>query len=340
MPCIEPHAASRTPTRRCRRRRRSCRRSPLQTLLLPLLPAGSQRSSSGGQTAAAMAFWGCEVKPGKATPFVPPPEASKLHLSQASKQRRLCGMAFAQLCLACRITHFPVACWMPCCEQPSRDQGLTCSKQLGSRGMQACCPPTRAWIADRIFTTHLLPCRPASAPRPSRVPRRRCASRCGQMLHCPAARYALPRGPILFCPGARFALTLEHQWVSVLLPWSQHQVPATCCACCDHAALCCRSGRRARRRCRSMRPASHPAPPADPAAPAASVLPCRSARRARRCWCAPCGRAPPRAWAWTSSLTSAFTCAVRLLVTLLARACFACEGGRAPVHQQGSWPGL
>ncbi|PRW20488.1 peptidyl-prolyl cis-trans isomerase FKBP53 [Chlorella sorokiniana] len=30
-----------------------------------------------------MAFWGCEVKPGKATPFVPPPEASKLHLSQA-----------------------------------------------------------------------------------------------------------------------------------------------------------------------------------------------------------------------------------------------------------------
>lgn len=30
-----------------------------------------------------MAFWGCEVKPGKATPFVPPPEAHKLHLSQA-----------------------------------------------------------------------------------------------------------------------------------------------------------------------------------------------------------------------------------------------------------------
>ena len=29
-----------------------------------------------------MAFWGCEVKPGKAVPFVPPPEASKLHLSQ------------------------------------------------------------------------------------------------------------------------------------------------------------------------------------------------------------------------------------------------------------------
>lgn len=32
---------------------------------------------------AAMAFWGCEVKPGKPTPFVPPPDASKLHLSQA-----------------------------------------------------------------------------------------------------------------------------------------------------------------------------------------------------------------------------------------------------------------
>lgn len=30
----------------------------------------------------AMAFWGAEVKPGKAVPFVPPPEASKLHLSQ------------------------------------------------------------------------------------------------------------------------------------------------------------------------------------------------------------------------------------------------------------------
>ncbi|KAI3430351.1 hypothetical protein D9Q98_004946 [Chlorella vulgaris] len=30
-----------------------------------------------------MAFWGCEIKPGKAMPFVPPPEAAKLHLSQA-----------------------------------------------------------------------------------------------------------------------------------------------------------------------------------------------------------------------------------------------------------------
>ena len=30
-----------------------------------------------------MTFWGAEVKPGKVTPFVPPPEASKLHLSQA-----------------------------------------------------------------------------------------------------------------------------------------------------------------------------------------------------------------------------------------------------------------
>ena len=29
-----------------------------------------------------MAFWGLEVKPGAATPYVPPPEASKLHLSQ------------------------------------------------------------------------------------------------------------------------------------------------------------------------------------------------------------------------------------------------------------------
>jgi hypothetical protein len=30
-----------------------------------------------------MVFWGCEVKPGKPTPFVPPPESSKLHVSQA-----------------------------------------------------------------------------------------------------------------------------------------------------------------------------------------------------------------------------------------------------------------
>jgi hypothetical protein len=31
-----------------------------------------------------MAFWGMEVKPGKVSPFVPPPEGSKLHLSQVS----------------------------------------------------------------------------------------------------------------------------------------------------------------------------------------------------------------------------------------------------------------
>lgn len=31
-----------------------------------------------------MAFWGVEVTPGKVAPFVPPPEGSKLHLSQAS----------------------------------------------------------------------------------------------------------------------------------------------------------------------------------------------------------------------------------------------------------------
>ena len=31
---------------------------------------------------ARMAFWGVEVKPGKVCPFVPPPEGSKLHLSQ------------------------------------------------------------------------------------------------------------------------------------------------------------------------------------------------------------------------------------------------------------------
>lgn len=29
-----------------------------------------------------MAFWGVEVTPGKVAPFVPPPEGSKLHLSQ------------------------------------------------------------------------------------------------------------------------------------------------------------------------------------------------------------------------------------------------------------------
>lgn len=42
------------------------------------LTAGGQALSS-----AAMAFWGVQVKPGKVTPFVPPPEGSKLHLSQA-----------------------------------------------------------------------------------------------------------------------------------------------------------------------------------------------------------------------------------------------------------------
>lgn len=47
-------------------------------------PSPPQASKlSGRVTWSAMAFWGAEVKPGKAVPFVPPPEASKLHLSQA-----------------------------------------------------------------------------------------------------------------------------------------------------------------------------------------------------------------------------------------------------------------
>ena len=63
------------PTAACRSRR----------FLLLVLPSHQATLEEGTQSAAAMAFWGCEVKPGKATPFVPPPEASKLHLSQASK---------------------------------------------------------------------------------------------------------------------------------------------------------------------------------------------------------------------------------------------------------------
>lgn len=51
--------------------------------LLLVLPTHQATLEAGTHSAAAMAFWGCEVKPGKATPFVPPPEASKLHLSQA-----------------------------------------------------------------------------------------------------------------------------------------------------------------------------------------------------------------------------------------------------------------
>ena len=31
-------------------------------------------------------FWGTEVKPGKATPFVPPPVDANLHVSQVSRK--------------------------------------------------------------------------------------------------------------------------------------------------------------------------------------------------------------------------------------------------------------
>ena len=53
-----------------------------------------------------MAFWGCEVKPGKATPFVPPPEASKLHLSQACLSTKAKPGAKAAL----KVQWLPAAC--------------------------------------------------------------------------------------------------------------------------------------------------------------------------------------------------------------------------------------
>lgn len=53
----------------------------------------------------AMAFWGCEIKPGKAMPFVPPPEAAKLHLSQVC--------CHVSLCLQGTIIHTCISC-SPC----------------------------------------------------------------------------------------------------------------------------------------------------------------------------------------------------------------------------------
>lgn len=112
-----------------------------------------------------MAFWGVEVKPGKAVPFVPPPEGSKLHLSQVCCSLLSCRPAI--LPAHCRCTVIGAPAMLPLWR---RTQAAACSPSLSAPArcpgcLQACLstkakPGAKAALKVRVSDegTQLLVC--------------------------------------------------------------------------------------------------------------------------------------------------------------------------------------
>ena len=73
------------------------------------------------------AFWGCIIEPGaKATPFVPPPDGSRLHISQVRPQPLARLRETPALSLGQRRPHASMQC-PPLGHVLPRPRGLTCA---------------------------------------------------------------------------------------------------------------------------------------------------------------------------------------------------------------------
>lgn len=122
-------------------------------------PAGLSKLTLGRTTwPVEMAFWGVEVKPGKAVPFVPPPEASKLHLSQVRLAGREDGEHCALHCLCSAFLAWQQGVW--CCR--TRCMPSIFAEQLPagsglSPASAAARPPPHACQACPILTCCKLP---------------------------------------------------------------------------------------------------------------------------------------------------------------------------------------